>query len=300
MEQLLEDVSGKPFPVLARELVFEPLGMTNSSFDQRRSLEQANAAMGHQLNGKRLPRRWNSYAATSAAGLWTTPTDLARFVIEIQRARTGQSNKVLSQRMTKEMLTLQGRPTERDSKTIALMESFSETLTLGRGLGVGLIGQPPTRFFHTGSNPGYQCELQAYLEGGRGAVVMSNAEQAWRLGREALGAIAREYGWEGYGDEPEVKKAAPVDPDVLAGCVGKYRLAYAAATNRFISITRDEGRLFAQFSDGPRKVELYPESDDRFFTIEDAMVLTFVRDEAGAVSVVVSDQGWRAKREGDE
>lgn len=298
VEQLLEDVSGKPFPVLARELVLEPLGMTNSSFEQRRPAEQANAARGHLLNGKRLPQGWNSYSATSAAGLWTTPTDLARFAIEIQKSRQGESNKVLSQRMTKEMLTLQGTPTEGDSKAIAVRESFSQTQTLGWGLGVGLVGQPPTRLYHTGSNPGYQCELQAYVKGGQGAVVMSNGAQGWRLGREVLGSIARVYGWAGYDEEPEVRKAAAVEPRVLVGCVGKYRLVSTARSNSAVSITHEKGRLFVQFSDSAHKVELYPESDNRFFSIEDAMVLTFVKDEAGAVSLVVSDQGWRAKRDG--
>ncbi|MEK6258374.1 MAG: serine hydrolase [Planctomycetota bacterium] len=298
MEQLLEDVSGKPFPVLARELVLGPLHMTNSSFEQPLSAERAqSAASGHRTNGKRLPQNWNLYPATSAAGLWTTPTDLARFAIEIQKSRTGRSTKVLSQRMTAEILTPQGGQDDRDSKAIALMEGFSEKLALSRGLGVGLIGQPAIRFFHTGSNPGYQCELQAFMENGRGAVIMTSADQGWRLGREILWAIAKEYDWPGYDYEPDVKKVAPVTADELSRLVGQYRLAFAAPTKTVISVSRDGNQLFAQISDRPNKVKLYPESDSKFFAIEDAMSLTFVRDETGAISEIVSDQGWRAKRE---
>ncbi len=208
MEQLMEDVTGKPFPVLARELVFEALGMTHSTFEQQLSPEKAStAAVGHLANGQPLPQKWNLYPATSAAGLWTTPTDLARFVIEIQKAHAGQATKTLSPKLAAAMLTPQGRPDDRESLLMSRMESFPDHWQLSRGLGCGLIGRPPARFFHTGSNPGYQCELHGYLEGGQGAIVMTSAAEGWRLAREVLWAIALEYSWPGHDYEPEVKEA---------------------------------------------------------------------------------------------
>ena len=41
----------------------------------------------------------------AAAGLWTTPTDLATFAIEIALSKQGKANHILSQEMTNEMLT---------------------------------------------------------------------------------------------------------------------------------------------------------------------------------------------------
>lgn len=41
----------------------------------------------------------------AAAGLWTTPTDLSKFAIEIALSKQGKSNRVLSEKMTREMLT---------------------------------------------------------------------------------------------------------------------------------------------------------------------------------------------------
>src|SRR6185436_11601315 len=159
MEQLIEDVAGKPFPVLARELVLDPCGMTNSTFEQPLSPERAStAAAGHLANGKPQPQKWNTYPATSAAGLWTTPTDLARFAIEIQNSSGGRASGILSKALAAEMLTTQGPPDDRESKLMARKESFPDKWQLARGLGVGLIGRPPIRFYHTGSNPGYQCE----------------------------------------------------------------------------------------------------------------------------------------------
>jgi hypothetical protein len=298
LEQLLEDVSGKPFPVLARELVFEPLGMTSSSFEQVLSSERASvAAVGHLANGRVLPQKWNLYPATSAAGLWTTPTDLARFAIEIQKARAGQSTKCLSSALTAEMLTTQGRPNERDAKLMTLMEGFPDEWQLSRGLGVGLIGQPPVRFFHTGSNPGYQCELHAYLKGGRGAIVMTSADQGWRLAREALWAIAKEYGWPDHDYRPEVKEVVEVAPEKMARLVGRYRRASKSGADYVISITQSEGHLFLDISNYLDRVELFPSPDGKFFTIEFAMTLNFVKDANEVISEVISDQGWRAKRE---
>ena len=67
----------------------------------------ARAAVAHPLNGQPLAGGANVYPEMAAAGLWTTPSDLARFAIEIQLSLAGKSNKVLSQAMTRQQLTVQ-------------------------------------------------------------------------------------------------------------------------------------------------------------------------------------------------
>ncbi len=301
IEQLLEDVSGKPFPMLAHELVLKPLKMDDSSFDQDLSPERSlQAAVGHQWNGNRLPRNWNLYPATSAAGLWTTPSDLARFAIELQKSKAGARRSILSPATMTEMLSTQGRDDDRDSKVIALKEGIAEQPPASWGLGVGLIGKPPTRFFHGGSNPGYQCEMQAYLHGGQGAVIMTNGDQGWRLARELLWAIGREYDWPEYAYHPEIKKVASLSQAELEQFVGRYQISSSRPSQRTLNITLDDDRLSAQILGDPQKMNLYPQSSDACFTIEDAMTLRFVKDETGTFIEVVSDLGWRAKRKLDE
>lgn len=86
MQQLLVDVSGRPFPDLLSELVFKPLGMADSIYEQPLpSNRRGAAASGHDANGKLVPGRYHTYPEMAAAGLWTTPTDLARFLIEVRR-----------------------------------------------------------------------------------------------------------------------------------------------------------------------------------------------------------------------
>jgi CubicO group peptidase (beta-lactamase class C family) len=297
MEQLLEDVSGQSFPVLALELVLKPLEMGSSTFEQALPPElRDQAAVGHQMNGKKLPRNWNLYPATSAAGLWTTPSDLARLALELQRARTGDRRSILSSTMMTEMLSIQGSEDDRDSKVIAIKEAIPDKPPPSWGLGVGLIGRPPTRFFHTGSNPGYQCELQAYLEGGKGAVVMTNGDQGWRLARELLWSIAREYKWQEYPYRPEIKKVSRLSPDELDRFVGRYRISFSRPRPWTLEITRDGDRLSAQILGYAGKVRLYPESHVKCFTIEDAVAMTFWGNGTEGFTDIVSDLGWRATR----
>ncbi len=105
-QQLMMDVSGKAFPALMRELVLDKIGMADSSYEQ--PLPATRAAMtasGTYADGKVVHGRWHIYPEMAAAGLWTTPTDLSRFAIEIALSRKGKSNRVLSEKMTAEMLT---------------------------------------------------------------------------------------------------------------------------------------------------------------------------------------------------
>lgn len=173
MQQLVEDVTGKRFPQLARELVLDPLGMSHSTFEQPlpASLRQS-AAAGHRLDGSMIPGMWHTYPEMTAAGLWTTPSDLAKVVLELQ------SPKVLKAATVREMLTkVQG--------------------DYGLGLALG-----PGTFSHGGSNRGYQCMMFAYVStagaGGRGAIVMTNGDAGGKLADEILRSVAAEYAWPDY------------------------------------------------------------------------------------------------------
>src|ERR1700722_9124609 len=98
IEQLLMmDVTGKAFPALLRETVLEKVGMTASRYEH--PLSPARAALtatATYADGKPVHGRWHIYPEMAAAGLWTTPTDLAKFAIAIAQSKNGKSNKVLT------------------------------------------------------------------------------------------------------------------------------------------------------------------------------------------------------------
>src|SRR5262249_35821717 len=155
-EQLvLVDVSGKPFTDLLSSLVFQPIGMTESQYDQPPAGPRASqAAHGHDDKGKELPGGWHVYPELGPAGLWTTPTDLAKWALAVTAARAGRPGAILKQATAQAMLTPQA----------------------------GMVGLGPFvedsgkafRFGHGGDNAGFHCNLWMLPETGQGAVVMTN------------------------------------------------------------------------------------------------------------------------------
>ena len=106
MQQMIVDVTGKPFPRFMREAVLGPLAMKESTFEQPLPAGTAKlTATGYYGDRSPVKGRWHIYPEMAAAGLWTTPSDLARFAIGVQEALAGKSDQVLSRRMARQMLT---------------------------------------------------------------------------------------------------------------------------------------------------------------------------------------------------
>src|SRR6267154_4168782 len=174
-QQLMMDVSGKPFPVLMKETVLDKIGMTNSSYEQPLPAAWAErTAVGTRGSGKSIHGKWHVYPEMAAAGLWTTPTDLAKFAIEIALSRQGKSNKVLSQKTTQEMLTMQSK-------------NF--------GIGFGLTKDRPGEFEHNGADEGFQALLKMNSDTGQGVALMANSDYGILVAEEFLRSLAKEYNW---------------------------------------------------------------------------------------------------------
>jgi CubicO group peptidase (beta-lactamase class C family) len=194
-QQLLTDVTGEQFPQLMRRLVLQKAGMKDSFFEQ--PLPQkvtARAARGHRESGEKIKGDWNVYPEMAAGGMWTTPADLARLVIELQRSKAGKSEKILSAQSTNEMFAGQMRdfPVEMVSKR------YRRQIT-NQGLGFRLEGAGASaRFSHHGGNEGYRCFIVAYVNSGEGAIVMTNSDNGFELIQEIVRSIAKEYGWPHY------------------------------------------------------------------------------------------------------
>jgi len=85
LQQLLLDLVGTDFPHLMKERVLDKVGMTSSTYQQPLpEVRQASAATGHESKGSVLQGKWHVYPEMAPAGLWSTPTDLSRFAIELQ------------------------------------------------------------------------------------------------------------------------------------------------------------------------------------------------------------------------
>jgi CubicO group peptidase (beta-lactamase class C family) len=202
-QQLMIDLSGEPFPQLMREIVFDKIGMNDSTFEQPLPSSRLGlAASGTVANGKAVPGKSHVYPEMAAGGLWTTPSDLAKFAIEIALSKQGKSNRVLTQTMTREML----RPQMPRVEEIALgNEQHRDRMGLGFFLG---DETRPDLFGHIGDDEGFQAMLIMFGDSGQGTAIMANSEYGIMLGDFVCEEIAKEYGWKGYvpSDRPHAQQ----------------------------------------------------------------------------------------------
>lgn len=238
VQQLLEDVTGEPFPKLMREMVLGPIGMTRSTYEQPLPAARlAEAALPYRQNGEAVAGGPHVYPEMAPAGLWTTPSDLARYAMEVQRSLAGKSNRVISAATARQMLT-------------PGMNQW------GLGPGTGGNGEHPY-FTHSGANEGFQCNLVAY-ESGDGAAIMTNSDSGGQLAEEILRTIAYEYKWPDF--QPVERSISKVDPKALDGYVGAYELA----PNVVLTVTREGDHMYGQLT-GQEKLEIFPAGDREFF-----------------------------------
>jgi CubicO group peptidase (beta-lactamase class C family) len=236
MQQMLIDVTGLPFAKFMKESVLDPLGMRSSSFEQPMPREnEGDAATGHRAPGRAVPGRWHVYPEMAAAGLWTTPSDLARYVIAVQQAYAGRSNPVISQAMTREMLTIQ----KGDD-----------------GLGVFIAGEGATRrFTHNGRDEGFDALMVGYVERGQGAVVMINANEDSSAVPRIVDAVAGAFAWPDY---PIFKPAAAIDdkePAVTASVKAIFERSQDGAFDRAL-FTPKLADIIAKTLSGPTRESL--------------------------------------------
>jgi CubicO group peptidase (beta-lactamase class C family) len=176
MQQMMTEVTGKPFAGVMKDTVLAPLKMTASTYEQPLPKDRISfAASGYGSDGKAILGKWHVYPEMAAAGLWSTPSDLARFAIGIQQAADGKSNPIISQSLAREMLTVQ-----KD----------------GFGLGWFLEGTGESRFFsHRGRNEGFDTYMVARIGSGQGMVVMINKNDDTGALMRIFTAVSNEYKW---------------------------------------------------------------------------------------------------------
>ena len=182
VQVVLQDAYGKPFAEIMQELVLGPVGMANSTYEQPLpATADQSAARAHDKDGKVMDAKWHVYPEQAAAGLWTTPTDLAKLGIEVQKALRGES-KLLSRRTALEMVAPTG--TGRFAIGFAIEK---------RGEG--------WYFVHDGSNWGFRSDLAMHRLKGYGIVVMTNSDSGGQIISAIEARVAAAANWDSL-DKP--------------------------------------------------------------------------------------------------
>jgi CubicO group peptidase (beta-lactamase class C family) len=260
LQTLMSDVTGKPFPQIMRELVLVPAGMTHSTYEQPLSKDRApEAATPYRANGDPVKGGAHTYPEMAPAGLWTTPSDLARMAMEVQAEYAGKSSKILSQDMAHQMLTHQ-------------------IGTWGLGFGLETNGEKP-HFGHGGANEGFRCNIETYTDSGQGFAVMTNSDSGGELTEEIFRAVAKEYGWPDY--RPTEHTLLKINPATFAAYPGTYEIPGIGK----LTVTLKSPSLYVEAEPfGPDPIELLPESATQFFVLSGDITFTFHNDAQGAVT----------------
>ncbi|HEY4310650.1 MAG TPA: serine hydrolase [Pirellulales bacterium] len=268
VQLLITDVTGRPFADVMHDKVLTPFGMTSSTYEQPLPVDRhTRAASAHNDKGTRIEGRWHVYPEQGAAALWTTPSELTRYMMAVQQAHGNPSDKLLSHELLNEMLTPQGGGPA--------------------GLGPFIVEKEGSRRFeHSGGNEGFRCNFIAFLDRGQGAVVMTNSDSGNRTVNEVMNSIAAAYDWPGF--LPPEREVSALDPELLDRLVGDYALNVASLA----TISRRGDSLFLKL---PRQeeIELHPASATEFFSELPEIQGTCELDASGQVARIVFQLGDR-------
>lgn len=264
---LLTDVTGEPFPALLKKTVLSKAGMQHSTYEnplpQRLAFQ---AATGYQGNGDAYEGRYYTYPEMAAAGLWTTASDLARFVIAIQKTREGRAPTILQQATVEEML----RPAN---------PSYGLGFRIEESGGL-------KRFSHGGADAGFEAVIMAGFDG-RGFVVLTNSQNGGRLAGEIAMSFAAAYGWP---DKAREREALVLPAESLAKFAGEYD---AARMGKIACRVEQDHLVLTVPSLG--EVVLYAATPDTFFSLSGVPDIKFAPDGSSFTTGNVTAK--RAKRE---
>ncbi|MEJ5996519.1 serine hydrolase domain-containing protein [Pedobacter sp. Du54] len=266
---ILQDVTGQPYDTYMRKNVLNPMGMSNSFYTQPPPANKENLlATGYYNDGTEVKGKYHVYPEQAAAGLWTSPTDLARYIIETQLSLKGKSNKVLSSETNQLRLT-------------PYIDNSS-------ALGVFIVQKGNEKYFnHDGSDEGFVAAYFGSMESGNGAVVMANSDN-WSVLSEVINSLASVYNWKDF-YTPKNKTVVNVNNEILTSYIGNYKLY----RNTFNIIMEKDGLVLKL--DSKTKYKLYFTSDTDFFMLEMAgSEVKFIKDNNNKIiGFEIDDKGNR-------
>jgi len=222
-EMLVRDLTDLSYEEFISNNIFNPLGMVNSTYALKPAGNFENRlATAYRFDGSPIGCKYNLYPEKACgAGLWTTSTDLARFIIEIQLSLLNKSNRVLSAAMTERMLTPY------------LMGTNS-------ALGFFIKNKKDGVYFqHSGLNEGFSSQYYGSMKDGKGVVVLVNSDMT-DFKDEVVNSVATVYGWKDFYPY-SLKRIRQIPDRITDKYTGKYRFENSAEGPEII---KESGALY--------------------------------------------------------
>lgn len=154
LQKLITEIEAAPYEDVVARRVLEPLGMSNSSMRQPLQSIKGKLASGHTIDGDVIRMDYFIYPEMAAAGLWTTPADLARMLMAMLDSADGKEGAFLPKALAREMMT----PVQAD-------------------VGLGVFINPKGLVHHDGANWGFRAVYFIDPKARSGKIVMANGQR---------------------------------------------------------------------------------------------------------------------------
>ncbi len=252
LQLLLEETTGKTFQQLMQSYILDPLDIENSTFEQPLPNNKYKfAAKGHLQDKAIVDGNWHIYPELAAAGLWTTPFDLASVIVDLQKSIKSDSGKLLRQESAINML----------SKHWGDM-----------GLGYLIRNENEnTAFTFNGGNVGYRCDFFSFLNNGKGAVIMTNSDNGQNLINEIYRSIAKQYNWSDYNQE--IIELKEVSFEKLLQLQANYIAYWPNGDEYKFNLEFESGKLY--FNRKDKKYNVVPVDEKYLKVLENGWTLDF-------------------------
>lgn len=260
MEKAVEDVSGQALEVYLAENIIAPIGMSNSTYGQPLPEKyHANASAAYDNKGNLIDGLYHNYPEQAAAGLWTTPSDLAKYYMEIQAIRAGKENGFLSKEIVDQML-------------IKHKNNWGLGPALGEKEGELLFG-------HGGKNAGFTNDMIGFVDKGDAIIVMTSADNGSGLIGEIYRGISDYYNMEIR--NPTIVELADLSQEQLELLTGKYKLnqEVPGIGEYFITLSVQDGKILVHDPNTGDENLLSPNSETEFVDINTGDRVKFQSNE---------------------
>jgi CubicO group peptidase (beta-lactamase class C family) len=255
---IITDLTKQPYEKFMFDSVLKPMGMTNSFYSaappQKNELNKY--AMGYTKEGIKVEAIFHTYPEQAPLGLWTTPNDLSKYIIETQLAYQGKSAKVLNQQMA----------------SLQLTPYLDNSATMGAFIG---DRNGEKYFFHDAGNEGYRGLYYGSVEGGNGVVVFVNSDDG-NIILELLNSVASVYNWKGF-DKPKNINTVTVPDATIQKYLGVYLYE-----GKLAEVTKEKSEL-VYWADG-QTCKMYFTSQSDFINMEFPTEKSFIMDGLGNVT----------------
>lgn len=257
IEKIIEDVTNKAFEDWMEQKLFDPFNMTNSSFEQpvpKKFFQQM--ATGYTDDLEPYPYKLFPYKA--AGGIWTTPSDLARFLMTVLEDHHSNTNKILSKKMTDSVFA-------KNSDRLGFAKIYSDE-------------SKDVLFEHWGSNSGFTCYLLGSVNHNQGVVIMTNSDNGMSLMSYIARAVAVANDWDLL--QPQVFESMSLDTEKINKFRGDFK-----GGNEILKFEVIENELNF-LSESGIKSKLVSIAENKFIDPNENTLYEFLQNNNGEIKYV--------------